>query len=176
MPRKTAKPVKVRSELARLLRDAPKLATKLGLHEGSKILGAGGEGVVFETLRGTAVKLTSNSTDASISTELVGKRLKHVVRVISVHKVPGSIYWAIQMERLERNAPSKAHWKIRVEHARAGMRALLLATGFFHDDMHPKNLMFCPRTKVYKLIDFGWGYSGPRRTAKVGEDLCAGDV
>lgn len=147
----------------------PKLAKKLGLTEDSQVLGYGGEGVVFEGPRNTAIKISTTLREATVANRLVGRRLKYVVRVISAHRV--GQYSVIKMERLQRAKTVKSPWKERRKCFEAGCDALYRSTGYSHNDIHGKNLMYCSKTKVFKIIDFGSVVK-----SRLQYDILAGDV
>lgn len=122
------------------------LASRLGLSLKSPCLG---NGVVFRTASGTAVKYTGELEEAQVARELVGQRLKHVVRVFNVHALPRG--WLVHMEALVPAKVAAAHRRRAFEE---GARELFRATGRLYTDMIQENLMHCPKTEYLKIVDF----------------------
>jgi len=136
------------SRIREVLVSNPKLAAKLGLTTTSPCLG---HGIVFQSRRGTAVKLTRETSEARIAKKFLGKELKHVVRVLGVHELVPRRAWLIEMELLHKK---KAPAAVLRECFAEGAREIFQVTRKLYTDMIPDNIMFCARTQTYKIIDF----------------------
>jgi hypothetical protein len=128
----------------------PVLAEKLRLAPTNRLLGRGQSGSVY--LAGMhAVKITTCRYEALRAKQLIGRRLKHFVRIVSVHKIRTGTYFLIRMERLE---------KVRVDYPQMcgifiKVNRSLGRINLAFTDKHQGNICRCPRTGVLKVVDPG---------------------
>lgn len=130
----------------------PENYKKLGITQ--NLLGCGATGVVFKSSVARVVKVTCDAKEAQLSRKLIGKYYEGLVKVFSVTRVKRYNVWLVEMELL-RKARYTKHMHAYFERVNNHLTHL----GVTYQDWHMGNLMKCPKTGAYKVVDIGGFYS-----------------